>query len=255
MRLIRAIYRGRPFYGAISKDEIYPLDKELKDKGPFPLAEITILPLVVPTKVICVGLNYRDHAQELGMEIPEEPLLFFKPPSSVIGTGEYIVYPSLSRRVDYEGELAVVIGKVGKKIPVDKAPEYIFGFTCANDVTARDLQEKDSQFTRAKGFDTFCPLGPWIETDFREMESLTIRTKVNGEVRQEGNTSDMIISPYELVSYISNIMTLMPGDVILTGTPSGVGELKPGDEVHVEIEGLGTLINKVVSEEDISGRG
>ncbi len=250
MRLIRAFYKGRAFYGALSENKLYPLDKNLKGEGPFPLPEVDILPLVVPTKIICVGLNYRDHAEELGMEIPQEPMLFLKPPSSVIGTGEYIVYPSLSKRVDYEGELAVVIGKVGKKIPVEKAEEYIFGFTCANDVTARDLQQKDSQFTRAKGFDTFCPIGPWIETDFKEMDSLTIRTKVNGEIRQEGNTSDMIISPYELVSYISNIMTLMPGDVILTGTPKGVGELKPGDEVHVEIEGLGTLINKVVEEQE-----
>ncbi len=250
MRLIRAFYKGKAFYGALSENKLYPLDKHLKGEGPFPLTEVDILPLVVPTKIICVGLNYTDHAEELGMEIPEEPMLFLKPPSSVIGTGEYIVYPSLSRRVDYEGELAVVIGKTGKKISVEKAPEYIFGYTCANDVTARDLQQRDSQFTRAKGFDTFCPLGPWIETDFREMEALTIRTKVNGELRQEGNTSNMIISPYELVSYISNIMTLMPGDVILTGTPKGVGELKPGDEVHVEIEGLGTLINKVVEEKD-----
>jgi 2-keto-4-pentenoate hydratase/2-oxohepta-3-ene-1,7-dioic acid hydratase in catechol pathway len=250
MRLIRAYYEGRSFYGALAENQIYPLDKELKKYGPIPFEKIQILPLVVPTKIICVGLNFKAHAKELGMEIPEEPMLFLKPPSSVISTGENIIYPRMSKNVHYEGELALVIGKMGKNISVEEAPDYILGFTCANDVTARDLQQKDSQFTRAKGFDTFCPVGPWIETEFREMDDLLIRTKVNDEIKQEGRTSDMIVNPYELVSYISSIMTLMPGDVILTGTPPGVGEIHPGDEVHVEIEGLGTLINKVVKEED-----
>ncbi len=249
MKLIRAYCQGKSFYGAISENQVYPLDKGLKKYGPIPLKDLQLLPLVVPTKIICIGLNYNAHAKELGMEIPEEPMLFLKPPSSVIGTGENIMYPKMSKNVHYEGELAVVIGKQGKNISVEDAPKHIFGFTCANDVTARDLQQKDSQFTRAKGFDTFCPVGPWIETEFKEMDDLLIQTKVNGELKQEGRTSDMIINPYELLSYISQIMTLMPGDVILTGTPPGVGELVPGDEVHVEIEGLGTLINKVVQEE------
>ncbi len=248
MKLIRAFYKDRAFYGALSTQEVYPLDKELRSHGSIPLKELQLLPLVSPTKIICVGLNYKSHAMELNMEIPDEPVIFLKPPSSIISTGENIVYPKMSKCVHYEGELAVIIGKQGKDISVKDAPDYIFGFSCANDVTARDLQKKDGQWTRAKSFDTFCPLGPWIETDFREMDDLSVKTIVNGEVKQEGRTSDMIVTPYELVSFISSIMTLMPGDVILTGTPPGVGELKPGDEVHVEIEGLGTLINKVVEE-------
>ncbi|GAB6888067.1 fumarylacetoacetate hydrolase family protein [Desulfothermus okinawensis JCM 13304] len=249
MKLIRVFFRGKAFYGAIADQKVYPLDKEAKQYGPLPLKDIQLLPLVVPSKIICVGLNYKAHARELGMDIPEEPILFLKPPSSVIGTGENIVYPKMSKNVHYEGELAVVMGKQCKNVSPKDAPEYIFGFTCANDVTARDLQQKDGQWTRAKGFDTFCPVGPWIETDFRELEDLTLKTIVNGEVKQEGKTSDMIVDPFELVSFISSIMTLLPGDVILTGTPPGVGELKVGDEVQIEIEGLGTLINKVVNEE------
>ncbi len=249
MKLIRAFYKNKAFYGALSEQKVYPLDADMKQYGPIPIEKIQLLPLVVPSKIICVGLNYKSHAMEFNREIPEEPIIFLKPPSAVIGTGENIIYPKMSKNVHYEGELAVVIGKQGKNISVEDAPEHIFGFTCANDVTARDLQQKDGQWTRAKGFDTFCPVGPWIETDFRELDGLEIKTIVNGEVKQQGNTSDMIVNPYELVSFISSIMTLMPGDVILTGTPAGVGELNPGDEVHVEIEGLGTLINKVVEAE------
>jgi 2-keto-4-pentenoate hydratase/2-oxohepta-3-ene-1,7-dioic acid hydratase in catechol pathway len=184
----------------------------------------------------------------MGKEVPTEPLLFLKPPSAVIGTGEAIVCPAQSQDVHYEGELAVVMGKVCRRLKVDDVPAHIFGFTCANDVTARDLQTRDVQYTRAKGFDTFCPIGPWIETAVKDPGNLTIRTRVNQEVRQEESTRDMIVSPYELVSYVSSIMTLMPGDVILTGTPPGVGTLRPGDEVHVEIENIGILMNRAISE-------
>jgi 2-keto-4-pentenoate hydratase/2-oxohepta-3-ene-1,7-dioic acid hydratase in catechol pathway len=210
------------------------------------LAGIRFLPPCAPTKIIAVGLNYRTHAEEVGSELPTEPIIFLKPPSSVVGHRESIVYPAhLSRRVDYEGELALVIGARARRISPEEAPDYVLGYTCANDVTARDLQTRDQQWTRAKGFDTFCPLGPVISTDL-DPTRLSIRTRVNGELRQQAPTSDMIFPTDVLVSYVSQVMTLEPGDVVLTGTPSGIGELHAGDTVEVEIEGIGTLTNVVV---------
>lgn len=217
------------------------------DGESFPLKDVKLLSPVLPSKVVAVGLNYRAHAAEFDKAIPEDPMIFLKPSTSVIGPGDEIIYPfHMSRRVDFEGELAVVIGKKARAVSIDDAKDYILGYTCLNDVTARDLQAKDTQYTRAKGFDTFCPIGPWIETDLDPSDVL-IETIFKGEKRQETRTSDMIFSVFELVSFISNVMTLMPGDVIATGTPSGVGKMKPGDEVEIRIEGIGSLVNRVAA--------
>jgi len=211
-----------------------------------PLAGVRILPPVLPSKVIAIGKNYAEHAREMGGEPPAEPVLFLKPSTSVIGPGATIAYPSLSQRVDYEGELAVVIGRLCRDVPEERASEVILGYTCANDVTARDLQKTDGQWARAKGFDTFCPLGPWIVTD-ADVSDVAIRTEVNGELRQDDRTSSLLQSVEALVSFASKVMTLLPGDVLLTGTPAGVGPLVVGDEVSVSIEGIGTLTNTVVT--------
>jgi 2-keto-4-pentenoate hydratase/2-oxohepta-3-ene-1,7-dioic acid hydratase in catechol pathway len=206
-----------------------------------------LAPVIPRSKVVAVGRNYAAHAAEMGEDVPETPLTFFKPNTSVIGPGEPIIYPAASRQVDFEGELAVVIGRICKEVPVSRVPEVIFGYTVANDVTARDLQKTDGQWARAKGYDTFCPLGPWITTHQRldEVAALAIRTTVDGEPRQDGTTSDMIFKIPELVAYISSYTTLLPGDVILTGTPAGVGPVLPGQLVSIEIEGIGTLTNPV----------
>jgi 2-keto-4-pentenoate hydratase/2-oxohepta-3-ene-1,7-dioic acid hydratase in catechol pathway len=200
--------------------------------------------VVAPSKIVCVGRNYADHAKELGNEAPAEPIIFLKPPSSVLAPGGRIVRPPQSQRVDFEGELALVIEREARNVSAADWRDYVAGFTCANDVTARDLQKKDVQFTRGKGFDTFCPIGPWIETDL-DPSSLRIVTRVNGETRQDGNTSQMIFSCGVIIAFITSVMTLLPGDVILTGTPAGVGPLDGGDTVEVEIEGIGTLRNVV----------
>ncbi|HEU4521312.1 MAG TPA: fumarylacetoacetate hydrolase family protein [Thermoanaerobaculia bacterium] len=207
-------------------------------------AGVSLLPPVVPSKIVCIGRNYADHAKELGNEPPQEPIIFLKPPSAVIGPEETIVRPKQSQRVDFEGELALIVGKPARNIAADDWRDSILGFTCANDVTARDLQKKDVQFTRGKGFDTFLPLGPCMATDL-DPSKLHISTRVNGEVRQDGNTADMIFSCGRIVEFITSVMTLFPGDVILTGTPAGVGPLEAGDVVEVEIEGIGTLRNVV----------
>jgi 2-keto-4-pentenoate hydratase/2-oxohepta-3-ene-1,7-dioic acid hydratase in catechol pathway len=201
-----------------------------------------------PTKIVCVGRNYREHAKELAHAIPKEPLIFFKPPSAMIRSGEQIVLPpaSLTQRIDFEGELAVVIGTRCRNLHegVDVKP-FIAGYTCANDVTARDLQDKDGQWARAKGFDTFCPVGPKMARDLDPWKGIQLETRVNGSVRQSGNTRDFIFPLDAIIRYISRVMTLVPGDLILTGTPAGVGPLKPGDTVEVTIEGIGTLSNPV----------
>jgi 2-keto-4-pentenoate hydratase/2-oxohepta-3-ene-1,7-dioic acid hydratase in catechol pathway len=250
MRIIRVRHRERAFYAAIvSPEAVRCLSREEGlPEGDIPLAEVELLPLVRPSKVVCVGLNYHDHARELNLPVPDEPIIFLKPATSVIGPGDAIVMPSCSERVDYEAELALVMGKTARFVSEADAPRHVFGYTCANDVTARDLQKKDGQWTRAKSFDTFCPVGPWIETGVADERALPLRAVVNGEVRQEGTTAEMIFSPMFLVSFISRIMTLLPGDVILTGTPAGVGPLKPGDEVSIEIDQVGFLMNPVVSE-------
>ncbi|MFT4233047.1 MAG: fumarylacetoacetate hydrolase family protein [Leucobacter sp.] len=207
-----------------------------------------LAPVIPRSKIVCVGKNYADHVEEMqaetGGDLPEEPLLFLKPNTSVIGPGDAIVRPPISDRVEHEGELAIVIGAVAKDAPEEEALKYVFGFTCANDVTARDLQIKDGQWTRGKGFDTFCPLGPVIETD-PDLADARIVTRVNGEVRQDGRTSQLIFSLARIVAHASQAFTLLPGDVILTGTPAGVGRLEAGDTVEVEIEGIGILRNRV----------
>jgi 2-keto-4-pentenoate hydratase/2-oxohepta-3-ene-1,7-dioic acid hydratase in catechol pathway len=196
---------------------------------------------------VAVGLNYADHATESGLPLPKQPIIFLKPPTAVIGHLGQIIYSAISQQVDYEAELAVVIGRRAKNVPSHEARRYVLGYTCSNDITARDLQQKDGQWTRSKSFDTFCPLGPWIVTDLNPSE-LDIICRVNGEVRQAGNTANMVFKIWDLISFISRVMTLEPGDVIMTGTPAGVGPLSPGDAVEVEIEDIGTLENEVVSE-------
>jgi 2-keto-4-pentenoate hydratase/2-oxohepta-3-ene-1,7-dioic acid hydratase in catechol pathway len=215
------------------------------------ISELRVLAPARPTKIICVGRNYVAHAAEHGAEVPQKPLLFTKPPSSVIASGDHIVLPPESQRVEHEGELALVIGRRCRRISEDEAWDAVFGVTCADDVTARDLQRAENQWTRGKGFDTFCPVGPWIVTglDREVVADLGIRCSVNGETRQQGRTSEMVFSPEFLVSYISQVMTLEPGDLILTGTPAGVGPLAPGDQVTVEIEDVGLLTNPVIAEQ------
>ncbi|MET0830749.1 MAG: fumarylacetoacetate hydrolase family protein [Acidimicrobiia bacterium] len=204
-----------------------------------------LLAPVIPTKVVAVGKNYVDHASEMGGEVPELPLIFLKPPTSVIGPLQTIRLPAASEEVHHEAELAVVMGKVARNVAIEEAGAHILGYTAANDVTARDLQRKDGQWTRAKGFDTFCPLGPAIDTELDPLEGLSIICRVNGDIRQTGSTADMVFGVGELVAHISSIMTLLPGDVILTGTPAGVGPIEAGDTVEVEIEGVGVLTNPV----------
>jgi 2-keto-4-pentenoate hydratase/2-oxohepta-3-ene-1,7-dioic acid hydratase in catechol pathway len=213
-------------------------------KAEIPLDEVRLLAPVLPGKIICVGRNYADHAKELGNEVSKVPLIFLKPPSSVINPGDSVILPPQSQQVEHEAELVVVIGKRGRNITAESAREHIFGYTIGNDITARDLQKTDGQWTRAKGFDTFCPFGPWIDTDFDIADAL-ITCRVSGQPRQMASTRDMVFSVGTLVAYISSVMTLEPGDIIFTGTPAGVGPLTDGDEVIVEIEGLGILKNPV----------
>ncbi len=211
------------------------------------LADVRLLAPVLPrSKVVGIGRNYAAHAAELGNDVPSEPLMFLKPNTSVVGPGDPVFYPPQSSDVQFEGELAVVIGRICRDVPAEKAAEVIFGYTVANDVTARDLQRSDVQFTRAKGFDSFCPLGPWVETEL-DVSDLRLQTYLNGDLQQDGTTRDLIFDVPTLVAYVSSVMTLLPGDVILTGTPEGVGPMEVGDEVEVTIAGLGTLTNKVVS--------
>ncbi len=242
-----------PQYGWIHDDKVGPIEGDLfgsyrRLTAEWPLEKIRLLAPAEPSKIICVGRNYVEHAREHGAEVPKIPLIFFKPPSAIIGPGEAIVLPPQSNQVEHEAELVVVIGKGGRNITADSACEYILGYTIGNDVTARDLQRIDGQWTRAKGFDTFCPLGPWIDTDFDPADAL-ITCRVNGQMRQMASTRDMVFSIGTLIAYISSIMTLMPGDLIFTGTPAGVSPLQPGDIVETEIEGLGVLRNPVQATE------
>ena len=213
-----------------------------------PLAEASLLPPVQPTKIICVGRNYREHAAELGNEVPQEPLLFFKPLSSLLPPGGTILRPSVSERTDYEGELGVVIARRCHRLAAsDDARPFILGYTCINDFTARDLQNKDGQWTRAKGFDTFCPVGPMVTDQLDPWAGIQVETRVNGEVRQSGNTRDFIFSLDTIIRYISQVMTLEPGDLIATGTPKGVGPVVAGEVIEVSIEGIGVLRNPVAN--------
>ena len=237
-------YMDDLFYGEINNGIVTSRDGDGKT---YEMEELEVLPPSNPSKIVCVGLNYHDHAAEVGMKVPDEPVLFIKPPSAIIGHGGKIMYPRCSHRVDYEAELAVIIGKRCKNIEYERAGDVIAGFTCFNDVTARDLQSRDVQWTRAKSFDTFAPVGPFImpTCDF-DPDSACIKARVNGEIKQDSNTSNLIFDVPYLIEFISCIMTLEVGDIIATGTPPGVGELNPGDTVEVEIEGIGTLRNEVV---------
>ena len=211
------------------------------------LADVRLLAPVIPrSKVVGIGRNYAAHAAEMGGDVPDEPLMFLKPNTSVVGPNDPVFYPRQSNEVHYEGELAVVIGRICRDVPKEKVPEVVYGYTVGNDVTARDLQKSDVQFTRGKGFDSFCPLGPWIETEL-DTGALRVTTHLNGDLVQDGSTSDMIFDVATLVSHVSSVMTLLPGDVLLTGTPEGVGPMRPGDEVEVAVSGIGTLTNKVVA--------
>ena len=234
---------------ALAGDPLYVGVKVVDQE--FKLADVRLLAPVLPrSKVIGIGRNYAAHAAEMGNDVPTEPLMFIKPNTSVVGPGDPIFYPAQSSNVHFEGELAVVIGRICRDVPVDQATDVIYGYTIANDVTARDLQKSDVQFTRAKGFDSFCPLGPWIETDLDPQtfaDGVQLQTHLNGDLKQDGSTSDLIFDIPTLIAYVSSVMTLLPGDVILTGTPAGVGPMEIGDEVEVSIAGLGTLTNKVAS--------
>ncbi len=254
MRLLRFAHEGRIGYGTYEDELIHPIWSPpfvgiVKTGEAFPLEEVTLLAPCEPTKIIALGLNYHDHAAEFGRQVPDEPLIFIKPSTAVIGPEADIVYPKMSRRVDYEAELAAVIGKPARKVPEGQTLDYVLGYTCFNDVTARDLQKKDGLFTRAKGFDTFAALGPWLETEIADPDNLSVEGYLNGELKQHSNTNNMVFGVRRLISFISQIMTLLPGDVIATGTPAGVGPMQPGDVVEVRVEGIGTLRNRVVSEE------
>ncbi len=233
------------FYGEIENGHVYP--KGGTSAGIYELSELRILPPSSPSKIVCVGLNYKDHAEELHMKVPEKPVLFLKPPSAVVGHEDKIIYPESSSRVEHEAELAIVIGKRCKNIPASKAVDVIAGYTCFNDVTARDLQQKDGQWTRAKSFDTFAAFGPYLAfPDEIDITDAKIACRVNGETRQASSTSNLIFDIPYLIEFITEIMTLEVGDVIATGTPPGVGELQRGDIVEVEIQGIGILRNEVV---------
>jgi 2-keto-4-pentenoate hydratase/2-oxohepta-3-ene-1,7-dioic acid hydratase in catechol pathway len=248
MRLVRFDINGDVFTGRVDGDMVRPLDGRVLPRD-YAVTEVRLLPPCLPSKVVAIGLNYRDHAEEMGVTLPEEPLLFLKPSTSVIGPGDRIVMPRQSARVDFEAELAVVIGKTARNVSLDDAMDHILGFTCLNDVTARDLQSKDGQWTRAKGFDTFCPVGPWIETEV-DPADLLIELYLNGERKQQSRTSNLIFSTADLVVFVSSVMTLLPGDVIATGTTSGIGPMQPSDTVEVRIEGIGSLVNTVSGPEE-----
>jgi 2-keto-4-pentenoate hydratase/2-oxohepta-3-ene-1,7-dioic acid hydratase in catechol pathway len=228
------LYRGTPFVAWEPTETVVAWE------------EAKLLAPVIPTKVVAIGKNYAEHAEEMGGELPDTPVLFLKPPTSVIGPLQPIRLPSQSDEVHHEAELAVVIGSVTRDVAIEDVGPHILGYTAANDVTARDLQRSDGQWARAKGFDSFCPLGPAIDTDVDPQEALSIVARVNGETRQSATTAELVFGVGELVAFVSSVMTLLPGDVILTGTPAGVGPIVPGDRVEVEIEGIGVLVNPVV---------
>ncbi|MFD7157483.1 fumarylacetoacetate hydrolase family protein [Kribbella sp. NPDC059898] len=259
MRIARFSVDDEPKYGVVETDDPEGLTGTVNvlDSDPLyrsaqftgeklQLADVRLLAPVIPrSKVVCVGRNYAAHAAELGNDVPDQPMIFLKPNTSVIGPRDGIVYPEQTNDLHFEGELAIVIGRIVRDLPKERVNEAIFGYTIANDVTARDLQKSDGQWARAKGFDTFCPLGPWISTEL-DVSDLRVSTELNGEPRQDGRTSQFIFDIPEVLAYITSFTTLLPGDVVLTGTPAGVGPMLPGDEVSVSIEGIGTLTNKVI---------
>ena len=250
MKLARFLKDGLVKFGIVEGENIIEIEGSIfgsfkKTAISHKLDSVKLLAPCEPSKIIAIGLNYKAHAAEFNKPLPEEPMIFMKPPTAVIGQGDEIIYPHhMSRRVDYEGELGVVIGKKAHMVKKEEAKDYILGYTCFNDITARDLQGKDIQYIRAKGFDTFAPMGPWIETGLNPMD-VRIETYLNGEKKQDTSTHDMIFDVYHLLSFVSHVMTLFPGDVIATGTPSGIGKMEPGDRVEVRIEGIGSLVNTV----------
>lgn len=250
MLIVRFRAAGKTRYGALEANHVIeysgtPFTFLRRARRRYPLKQIVLLTPVMPSKIVTLGLNYRDHAAELGLPLPDEPILFLKPPSALVGPDDPIVYPRESRRVDYEGELAIVMRRRCRNAPPARAREYVLGYTCLNDVTARDIQARDERGSRAKAFDTFCPLGPCIATDI-DPNAVLVETYVNGERRQSSSTKELILPIEDVVARVSQIMTLLPGDVIATGTPPGVGPLQPGDRVEVRIEGIGSLKNTVV---------
>ncbi len=250
MKIVRFAAGSKVRYGVLSGESVQAIKGKpfrhikLTDHR-YQLSEVKLLPPCTPSKIVALGLNYRSHAEEIGAPLPNEPLIFLKPPTAVIGPEDNIIYPPSSTRVDYEGELAVVIKKPAWRVSLENALDYVLGYTCFNDVTARDLQNQDGQWTRAKSFDTFAAFGPCIETEL-DPANIILETYLNGELKQRGSTSDLIFGIPELISFISSVMTLLPGDVIATGTPSGISSMSPGDTVEIRIEPIGTLRNYVV---------
>jgi 2-keto-4-pentenoate hydratase/2-oxohepta-3-ene-1,7-dioic acid hydratase in catechol pathway len=254
MRLVRFLLKDEVRWGVMEGETVRELLRPYTDGGLVPmktvhaLADVRLLAPVRPSKMLCIGVNYRDHAAEMGHPMPSEPVLFMKPATALAGPGDAIIYPKTATRVDHEAELAVVIGRRCRNVAPEDVSRAILGYTCFNDVTARDLQAKDGQWTRAKGFDTFGVVGPWVETDPGDPDSLAVTCRLNGEVRQRSTTAQLAFGPRMLVAWASRIMTLEPGDLIATGTPSGIGPMKPGDVVEVEVEGIGVLRNTVEAE-------
>jgi len=251
MRIAKFTSGDRIGWGLVDGPELvifrgHPIFQGYETTGErLPIKDLQLLPPILPTsKIVCIGKNYADHAAEMGGELPKEPLIFLKPLTSVIGPNESIVLPSISERVDHEGELAIVIGQLAKDVRAENANEHIWGYTIANDVTARDIQDKDVQWTRAKGFDTFCPLGPWVETEF-EVDGQILETRVDGEIRQKASIDLLIHKVPRIIEHVSQAMTLLPGDIILTGTPAGIGQIVSGQTIEITIEGIGTLTNPV----------
>jgi len=254
MKIVRYDRDGLARYGALEGDRIEPLEGALdaltktSQTKSIPLDTVRLLAPVTPSKIVAAGLNYGEFVREQKVQPPAEPLIFLKPSTAAIGPNDAIVYPPQTHELYYEGELAIVIARKASRVPLSEARRYVLGYTCMNDVTAGDLQNRDREFTRSKSFDTFAPLGPVIETAIENPDDLALTTKVNGELRQNARTSDLIFKTDFLVSFISHIMTLLPGDLISTGTPPGVGQIKPGDVIEIEIEGIGVLTNAVTAE-------
>jgi len=249
MKIARVEFENEVFYAELAGDLLRrlfgsPFEEIRYDGREYPLGEARLVAPVAPSKIVCIAKNYYAHALEMRGSAPEEPLMFLKPGTSVLNPGETILCPPDSERVDYEGELGIVIGRRCRNVQKDAFRDVVLGYTCVNDVTARDLQAKDGQWTRAKGFDTFCPIGPWIETGYDPFNA-KLETRLNGEVRQSERTAAMMHAADELIAYITRVMTLLPGDVIATGTPAGIGPMRPGDTVEVELEGIGVLKNTV----------
>lgn len=250
-RYVRFSHNDAIQYGRLSGDTVYPLsgvlfDNPTENGTTLPLSEVKLLAPCQPTKILCVGFNYRDHAEEFGLPVPEKPNIFMKPLSALAGPEQPVLFPtSMSKQMDYEAEMVLVVGRRARHVALEDAADYIFGYTMGNDVTARDLQDKTKQWTVCKGFDTFAPIGPWIETSVDPKAGLDISCWVNGERRQHSNTNNLIFDAHFLIHYLSQVMTLEPGDIIFTGTPSGIGPVNPGDQMEIRIQGIGSLCNPV----------